>query len=38
LQLDQRRVLEIGNPLLPAATPLDDKRLWFNPRRRAGRR
>ena len=31
LQLRSRRVLRIDNPLLPAATPLADGRLWFNP-------
>ena len=33
LRLGQRRVLGIANPLLPPATPLADKRLWFDPRR-----
>lgn len=29
--LAQRHVLQIGNPLLPEATPLRDAALWFNP-------
>lgn len=33
LHLGQRRVLGIGNPLLPPATPLADRRLWFDPQR-----
>ncbi|WP_229490581.1 substrate-binding periplasmic protein [Pseudoduganella namucuonensis] len=28
-RLDKRRVLELKNPGLPAATPLDRKELWF---------
>ncbi len=30
-RLDKRRVLELGNPLLPAETPLADARLWYRP-------
>lgn len=29
--LAKRRVIEIENHLLPAATPIDDASLWFNP-------
>ncbi len=29
--LARRRVFEMKNPLLPAATPLDDQRLWYRP-------
>lgn len=29
--LSGRRVIELENPVLPAETPLSDKRLWFNP-------
>lgn len=29
--LQQRRVIELPNPLLPEATPLADKPLWFSP-------
>lgn len=29
-RLDARVVLSIPNPILPAATPLQDKRLWFS--------
>jgi hypothetical protein len=32
LQLNKRRVIELRNPLLPAATPLQDRRLWFDMR------
>ena len=32
-RLDKRRVLEIGNPLLPPETPLADGRLWVRPGR-----
>lgn len=28
-RLDQRRIIELHNPFLPAATPLDRKDLWF---------
>ena len=31
-RLDKRRVLEMGNPLLPPETPLADARLWVRPR------
>ncbi|UUY06643.1 hypothetical protein LRS11_12305 [Pseudomonas sp. J452] len=27
----ERRVLELDNPLLPRATPLQQRELWFNP-------
>ena len=30
-RLDRRRVLEMGNPLLPPETPLADARLWYRP-------
>ena len=30
-KLDQRRVLEMPNPLLPPETPLADARLWYRP-------
>ena len=30
-RLDKRRVLEMGNPLLPPETPLADARLWYRP-------
>ncbi|MBX9914555.1 MAG: transporter substrate-binding domain-containing protein [Pseudomonadaceae bacterium] len=30
LKLSQRRVLELSNPLLPAATPLSRPELWLN--------
>lgn len=30
LKLSQRRILELKNPLLPAATPLQRKELWLN--------
>lgn len=33
LRLRSRRVLELPNPLLPRATPLADRRLWFDLRR-----
>jgi hypothetical protein len=29
LKLTERNLLELENPLLPASTPLKDKRLWF---------
>ena len=29
--LGQRRVFEMGNPLLPPETPLNDARLWYRP-------
>lgn len=29
-QLKKRRILDLVNPLLPAETPLDDKRLWID--------
>ena len=32
-QLEKRRVFEMGNPLLPPATPLADARLWYRPGR-----
>ena len=32
-RLDKRRVLEMGNPLLPPETPLADARLWVRPGR-----
>jgi len=28
-RIDQRRVLRLRNPLLPPATPLDRKALWW---------
>ncbi|MFY7863958.1 amino acid ABC transporter substrate-binding protein [Roseateles sp.] len=31
LNLKQRRVIELRNPLLPKETPLDDASLWFSP-------
>lgn len=30
LDLKNRRVIEVGNPLLPENTPLDRKELWFD--------
>jgi len=30
LDLTNRRVIEVGNPLLPEKTPLDRKELWFD--------
>tara|TARA_R110002153_G_scaffold13189_1_gene49261 strand:- start:9940 stop:10086 length:147 start_codon:yes stop_codon:yes gene_type:complete len=30
LDLKNRRVIEVGNPLLPEKTPLDRKELWFD--------
>jgi hypothetical protein len=29
--LERRRVIELANPLLPAATPVGDAALWFHP-------
>lgn len=29
LQINQRLVHRINNPILPAETPLSDKRLWY---------
>jgi ABC-type amino acid transport substrate-binding protein len=29
--LDKRQVFELGNPLLPAETPLANRRLWWRP-------
>lgn len=29
--LGQRHIIRVRNPLLPAATPLDDKELWYDP-------
>ena len=31
LKLAKRVVIELDDPLLPEATPLEDKRLWFQP-------
>lgn len=31
LKLAKRLVIELDDPLLPEATPLEDKRLWFQP-------
>ncbi len=31
LQLDKRVIIRLGNPLLPAATPLQRKALWYSP-------
>ena len=31
VNMANRRVIEIRNHLLPAATPLDDDKLWFKP-------
>jgi hypothetical protein len=28
-QLDQRQLIELHNPLLPSATPLQRRELWF---------
>ena len=30
-RLQERRVIELSNPLLPPDTPLDDSRLWYQP-------
>jgi hypothetical protein len=30
-RLDQRRVIKLHNPLLPSATPLQRRELWFTP-------
>lgn len=30
-RLQERRVIELINPLLPPETPLDDRRLWYQP-------
>jgi hypothetical protein len=30
LDLKSRRIIEVGNPLLPEKTPLDRKELWFD--------
>jgi len=30
-QLQDRQLITLDNPLLPAQTPLDDKKLWFRP-------
>lgn len=30
-KLDQRKVLELKNPLLPAKTPIDREELWYKP-------
>lgn len=30
-RLNQRRVITLDNPLLPSATPLQRRELWFNP-------
>lgn len=30
-QLDQRQLIELHNPLLPSATPLQRRELWFSP-------
>jgi hypothetical protein len=30
-RLEQRRIIELSNPYLPALTPLDRKELWFRP-------
>jgi len=32
-RMSERRLIRIPNPLLPAATPLDDAWMWFDPRR-----
>ncbi|WP_374562317.1 hypothetical protein [Ideonella sp.] len=32
-ELDKRRVLELGNPLLPPETPLGNRKLWYQPTR-----
>lgn len=32
-ELGRRRVVELPNPLLPADTPLQDRRLWYRPGR-----
>lgn len=31
LKLDQRQIIKLENPLLPAQTPLQDHRLWYHP-------
>ncbi|SNY43471.1 amino acid ABC transporter substrate-binding protein, PAAT family [Arsukibacterium tuosuense] len=31
LKLQQRQLIELENPLLPAQTPLQDHRLWYHP-------
>ena len=31
LQLDKRVIIRLGNPLLPAETPLQRKELWYSP-------
>jgi len=31
LDLAHRRIIELGNPLLPADEPLGDKSLWYRP-------
>lgn len=31
LALDKRRIIDLPNPLLPAATPLQRKNLWYRP-------
>jgi len=36
--LAHRAIIAIGNPLLPAATPLADAALWFHPARAGGAR
>lgn len=30
-QLSERRLIQLENPFLPAATPIDDPTLWFTP-------
>jgi hypothetical protein len=30
LDLKNRRVIDVGNPLLPEKTPLDREELWFD--------
>lgn len=30
-KIEERVIFEITNPILPPLTPIDDKRLWYNP-------
>ena len=30
-RLDQRRIIELDNPLLPPQTPLQRRELWYHP-------
>ncbi|MET0355338.1 MAG: diguanylate cyclase [Cellvibrio sp.] len=30
--LNQRKIISVSNPLLPAKTPLDEKHYWFSPK------